>query len=387
MARKALLQFRRDTAANWTSTNPTLAAGEPGFETDTDKFKLGDGSTAWNSLAYQGTTGGVSSFNTRTGAVIPVTGDYYGAVSAALTGATQASRYVGSTTTGSPGSGTFAVGDFVIARDGHIYVCTTAGSPGTWADVGSSGPVSSVFGRTGAVVAGNADYLAVASGGLTGATAATRYVGATASGAPGSGTFAVGDFIIDQTGSLWVCTTAGSPGTWTQLGTASGNIPGGGAASQVVGYGGSAGTGAWVYPPGFEVGYAQITTGVNLTDTSEATATALITCTATFDGGPVIVQAFSYSVSMDTANVGDTIVFSLFEGSTQITRLWNAKSATTTTNNRVPMNAFYRFTPSAASHTFKLTATVTSTTGTPNMNAGSGGTAGAPPAFLRFTKV
>ena len=47
------LKLRRDTAANWTSTNPTLAQGEPGYETDTGKLKIGNGSTAWNSLAYQ----------------------------------------------------------------------------------------------------------------------------------------------------------------------------------------------------------------------------------------------------------------------------------------------------------------------------------------------
>lgn len=46
------IQARRDTAANWTSTNPTLAAGEVGFETDTGKFKYGNGSTAWTSLSY-----------------------------------------------------------------------------------------------------------------------------------------------------------------------------------------------------------------------------------------------------------------------------------------------------------------------------------------------
>jgi hypothetical protein len=62
------------------------------------------------------------------------------------------------------------------------------------------------------------DAVPVVSGGLTGATGATRYVGATASGAPASGTFAVGDFAVDQTGKTWVCTTAGSPGTWTQTG-------------------------------------------------------------------------------------------------------------------------------------------------------------------------
>lgn len=58
--------IRRDTAANWTSTNPTLAAGELGGETDTGKVKLGDGATAWNSLAYQG---GVTSVNGNTGTI------------------------------------------------------------------------------------------------------------------------------------------------------------------------------------------------------------------------------------------------------------------------------------------------------------------------------
>lgn len=51
------IQFRRDTAANWTSTNPTLAIGEIGLETDTSKWKLGNGSTAWNALAYAYTSG------------------------------------------------------------------------------------------------------------------------------------------------------------------------------------------------------------------------------------------------------------------------------------------------------------------------------------------
>lgn len=46
------IQLRRDTAANWTLNDPTLAAGEMGFETDTLKLKCGDGTTAWNSLSY-----------------------------------------------------------------------------------------------------------------------------------------------------------------------------------------------------------------------------------------------------------------------------------------------------------------------------------------------
>ena len=54
MAVVTQIQVRRGTAAQWTSANPTLAAGEWGFETDTAKVKIGNGSTAWNSLGYQG---------------------------------------------------------------------------------------------------------------------------------------------------------------------------------------------------------------------------------------------------------------------------------------------------------------------------------------------
>jgi hypothetical protein len=46
------IQLRRDTAANWTSANPTLANGEMGVETDTLQLKTGDGSTAWTGLSY-----------------------------------------------------------------------------------------------------------------------------------------------------------------------------------------------------------------------------------------------------------------------------------------------------------------------------------------------
>jgi hypothetical protein len=50
MARKSLIEIRRDTATNWTSVDPILAEGEPGYETDTGVLKIGDGSTAWSSL-------------------------------------------------------------------------------------------------------------------------------------------------------------------------------------------------------------------------------------------------------------------------------------------------------------------------------------------------
>ena len=56
---------------------------------------------------------------------------------AGLSGATQATRYVGATTSGAPTTGTFAKGDFSISQGGNIYICTTAGTPGTWERVPS----------------------------------------------------------------------------------------------------------------------------------------------------------------------------------------------------------------------------------------------------------
>jgi hypothetical protein len=193
-----------------------------------------------------------------------------------LTGATSASRYVGATTSGAPTTGSFLVGDFVIDQTGKIWICTTAGSPGTWSFAGGgvntfsggatgltpstatsgaitlSGTLNVANGGTGtttstgsgSVVLSNTPTLTTpnigaatgtslaASGevsgsdikasGLTGAVAASRYVGATASGAPTTGSFLVGDFVIDQTGSIWVCTSLGSPGLWTQVGGTTG---------------------------------------------------------------------------------------------------------------------------------------------------------------------
>jgi len=46
------IQIRRDTTVEWVSNNPVLSEGEQGYEIDTGKIKIGDGSTAWTSLAY-----------------------------------------------------------------------------------------------------------------------------------------------------------------------------------------------------------------------------------------------------------------------------------------------------------------------------------------------
>lgn len=51
------IQLRRDTFANWQSEDPVLAEGEIALETDSGRFKLGNGSTVYTSLPYGGIKG------------------------------------------------------------------------------------------------------------------------------------------------------------------------------------------------------------------------------------------------------------------------------------------------------------------------------------------
>lgn len=70
------IQFRRGTATQWSTANPTLASGELGLETDTLKWKIGNGSTAWNSLSYAavGTVTSVTAGTGLTGGTITSSG-------------------------------------------------------------------------------------------------------------------------------------------------------------------------------------------------------------------------------------------------------------------------------------------------------------------------
>lgn len=153
-------------------------------------------------------------------------------IATGLTGATQASRYVGATTSGQPGSGTFAQGDFIIDNnEGIVWICNTAGSPGNWIPQVNLSTAQTLSNKT--INAGTFTGAGTGSGSLsltsfvggtlfaasgnTGAANATRLMGATAGGAPTSGTFNLGDIVVDQLGALWLCTVAGTPGTWVPL--------------------------------------------------------------------------------------------------------------------------------------------------------------------------
>lgn len=74
MAVVTQIQVRRGTASSWTSANPTLAAGEWGYETDTGLAKIGDGSTTWTSLGYFGGSNTLE-FNEETASYVLILAD------------------------------------------------------------------------------------------------------------------------------------------------------------------------------------------------------------------------------------------------------------------------------------------------------------------------
>lgn len=51
-----LIRIRRDLAQVWIANNPVLSVGEPGYEIDTRRMKIGDGVSPWSDLAYFSTS-------------------------------------------------------------------------------------------------------------------------------------------------------------------------------------------------------------------------------------------------------------------------------------------------------------------------------------------
>lgn len=223
-------------------------------------------------------------------------------------------------------------------------------------------------------------------GGLTGSVAAARFVGGTASGAPTTGAHLVGDFVIEQTGKVYICTVAGTPGTWVQAGSGPSLTIGAvealfTAAGKIL-QGTGSGTGAEVFPPAYEFGYDQITSSVNCTSTTEASGTAIISCAAhIFDGSPVWAHFWAPTIVTPSNN---HLYISLFEGATQLGRFTDfyINSSVTTQG---PMIGRFRFTPSAASHTYTVTGHCN--VGSAVVSAGAGGTGTLMPANIVFQKA
>ncbi len=146
------------------------------------------------------------------------------------------------------------------------------------------------------------------------------------------------------------------------------------------------GTGAYSVPAGGGGGvtvlaYQAFTSIVTLTSTTEATGTTVVTAPSFSANGSTLVCVEFFCCSVDQVSANSTVV-SLFEGSTQLTRLAYLAGIGVGTGE-VPVFARYFYTPTNASHTLVITGFCGS--GTARCIAGSGGTAGFAPGYIRVT--
>lgn len=141
-----------------------------------------------------------------------------------LTGAVSPTRYVGGTASAAPSTGTFVVGDFVIALTGHIFICTVGGTPGTWVEAFPTNMVTtdttqSISGfktftnkvqidyasgslELGASAGGaNTPFIDFHSG-VTGIDYDTRIMASGGNGTPGNGTLTITAATVNVTGTL-----------------------------------------------------------------------------------------------------------------------------------------------------------------------------------------
>ena len=136
------IQLRRDLDTNWNSANPTLSEGEPGFETNTGKFKIGDGNTQWNSLPYATASGSGSGIGLTD---LSVT-DLGGAGSLTYNSSTGAFTYTGPNNTEIRSA--FTAGTGISISGGVISATSSGGISLTSLSASSSGDGSLSYNNT-----------------------------------------------------------------------------------------------------------------------------------------------------------------------------------------------------------------------------------------------
>ena len=152
-----IIQLRRDASTSWTAVNPTLTQGEFGYETDTNKFKIGNGVDDWNTLGYlfQGEDGGTVSYDDLSD--LPTLFDgAYSSLTGTPTLATVATSGAYTDLSGTPTLATVATSGAYTDLSGTPTLATVATS-GAYADITGTPSIPSTIGGT---------FQAVASGAL-----------------------------------------------------------------------------------------------------------------------------------------------------------------------------------------------------------------------------
>ncbi len=137
-------------------------------------------------------------------------------------------------------------------------------------------------------------------------------------------------------------------------------------------------------PPGTELDYVEFTSPVSPTATTEGTANTVITgSSVAYDGATIVLIEFFSQNSRPTASAGASLNFWLYEDGSSIGNIGTITAAGASAANS-PVRLIRRITPSNASHTYSIRASVSSGTGL--VNAGAGGNGNVAPGFIRITR-
>jgi hypothetical protein len=184
MSRHIVFQLRRDTGANWAFYDPVLLDGEMGINTDTYQFKLGDGTSPWSALPYDGLYGGYG----PTGPTGSGGGGNTGPTGSL--GGTGPTGRAGPTATGPTG---------VTGATGGTGAAGPTGPQGSTGSQGPTGPQSVATGPTGArgpTEQGFTGLTGPSTTGITGFTGAVGPTGPTGDGVTGPAGPAGGSAVV-----------------------------------------------------------------------------------------------------------------------------------------------------------------------------------------------
>lgn len=218
--------------------------------------------------------------------------------------------------TGSPSSGDFVIMVYLltngVASNVELMLVTAGQGTNTWtvtrAQEGTAAvshaageQVSQMWTKAGLDSLGSGYWPFLSPSGISGAVAATRYVGGTASGAPSSGgPFAAGDFVISQDGHVYVCTAPGSPGTWTTTFVGPGQIIN---SAHITG------------PPNFQTSsssFVMVNAATALSIAAPASGKVLLVCSTVFNNsvsGVRFLMAWSQG-TVDNTNISSSQAYS-----------------------------------------------------------------------------
>lgn len=146
-------------------------------------------------------------------------------------------------------------------------------------------------------------------------------------------------------------------------------------------------SGAWTYPPGYEIAYQAASTATTISATTEATANTIVSAGAvTFDGTAVWIEFYAALIEPGATALSSVSIYLFLDGATQGSIWFAAKDDSAVLDaGEAGCYAKVKQTPSAGSHTYTIRGSKSGANGT--VAAGAGGAGVYVPCYVRISKA